>query len=133
MTPLSPMKFLTVLIGVFIIVISLIGVAVPSVLLRAADYATTPIGLYAAAALRIGIGIVLLLVAPTTRAPKPIRIFGGIAIAAGVITAFVGVDRARAMLAWENAQGTTLIRLSALLGLLFGGFLVFSVTRRQAA
>jgi hypothetical protein len=127
------MRLLTVLIGLFVMSVGVFGLAAPSALLRAADYATTPIGLYAAAALRIGIGIVLLLVAPTTRAPKLIRVFGGIAIAAGVITAFVGVDRARAMLAWENAQGTTLIRLSALLGLLFGGFLVFSVTRRQAA
>jgi hypothetical protein len=127
------MKLLTVVIGVFIVVIGLIGVIVPSALLRAADYATTPIGLYAAAAIRIGIGIVLMLVAPTTRAPKLIRVFGGIAVVAGVITAFVGVDRARAILVWETAQGTILIRLSALLALVFGSFIVFAVTSRRAA
>jgi hypothetical protein len=126
------MKFLTVLIGVFVLVVGLVGVTAPSALLRAADYVTTPIGLYAVAALRIGIGIVLILVAPTTRAPKPIRVLGAIAIAAGVITAFVGVDRVRAIVAWETAQGPTLIRLSALLALLFGGFIVFAVTRRRA-
>jgi hypothetical protein len=127
------MKLLTVVIGVFIVVIGLIGVIVPSALLRAADYATTPIGLYAAAAIRIGIGIVLMLVAPTTRTPKLIRVFGGIAVVAGVITAFVGVDRARAILVWETAQGTILIRLSALLALVFGSFIVFAVTSRRAA
>jgi hypothetical protein len=126
------MRFLALLIGVFVLVIGFVGVAAPSALLRAADYATTPIGLYAAAAIRIGIGIVLMLVAPTTRAPKLIRVFGAIAVAAGVITAFVGVDRARAILAWETAHGTTLIRLSALLALLFGGFIVFAVTRHRA-
>lgn len=127
------MKFVTLLIGVFVIVIGLIGVAAPSVLLRAADYVTTPIGLYAAAAIRIGIGIVLMLVAPTTRAPKLIRVIGGIAVVAGVITPFVGVDRARAILAWETAQGTILIRLSALLALVFGSFIVFAVTSRRVA
>jgi len=127
------MKLLTVVIGVFIVVIGLIGVIVPSALLRAADYATTPVGLYAAAAIRIGIGIVLMLVAPTTRAPKLIRVFGGIAVVAGVITAFVGVDRVRAILVWETAQGTILIRLSALLALVFGSFIVFAVSSRRAA
>src|SRR5262245_35166159 len=126
------MKFLTVLIGAFVLVVGFAGVIAPSALLRAADYATTPIGLYAAAAIRIGIGIVLMLVAPPTRAPKLIRVFGAIAVAAGVFTAFVGVDRARAIVAWETARGTTLIRLSALVALLSGGFIVFAVTRRRA-
>jgi hypothetical protein len=127
------MKLLTVLIAVVVMIVGFVGIAAPSALLRAADYATTPIGLYAAAVLRIGIGIVLILVAPTTRAPKLIRVFGVIAIAAGVFTALVGVDRARAILAWETAQGPTLIRLSALLPLLFGGYLVFAVTSRRPA
>jgi len=129
----SPMKFLAVMIGVLALVIGLVGVIVPFALLKAADYATTPIGLYVVAALRIGIGIVLFLVAPTTRAPKLIRVFGGIAIAAGVITVLLGVDRARAIVAWETAQGATLIRLSAVLALLFGGYLVFVVTSRRGA
>jgi hypothetical protein len=127
------MRFLAVLIGVFVVVVGLIGVVAPAALLRIADYVTTPIGLYAAAAIRIAIGIVLILVAPTTRAPKLIRVFGGIGIGAGVITALVGIDRARAILAWETAQGPTLIRLSAVLALFFGGFIVFAVTSRRAA
>ncbi len=127
------MKFLAVLIGVFVLVVGFVGVTAPSALLRAADYVTTPIGLYAAAAIRISIGIVLILVARNTRAPKLIRVFGGIAVAAGVITAFVGVDRARAILAWETAQGPTLIRLSAVLALVFGGLIVFAVTSRRVA
>jgi hypothetical protein len=126
------MRFVAVLIGALVMVVGLIGAAAPSALLRAADYATTPTGLYAAAALRIGIGIVLVLVAPTTRAPKLIRALGAVAVAAGVLTAFVGIDRARAMLAWETAQGTTLIRLSALLPLVFGAFIVYAVSGRRA-
>jgi hypothetical protein len=127
------MRFLTVLIGLFVMVVGVVGIAAPSTLLRAADYATTPVGLYAAAALRIGIGIVLILVAPTSRAPKVIRVLGAIAVGAGVITALVGVDRVRAMVAWEAAQGTTLIRLGAVLALVFGGFIVFAVSGRRAA
>ena len=127
------MKFLTVLIGVFVAIVGVVGVAAPSTLLRAAEYVTTPAGLYAAAALRIGIGIVFINVAPTSRSPKLIRALGIFVVAAGVITALVGVDRARAMLAWEIAQGTILIRLGALLALAFGSFIVFAVTGRRAA
>ena len=127
------MRFLTVLIGVFVMVVGLIGVVAPSALLRIADYVTTPVGLYAAAALRVGIGIVLFMVAPTTRAPKLIRALGAIAVAAGVFTLLVGIDRARSILAWETAQGTTLIRLGALLPLVFGGFIVYAVSGRRAA
>jgi hypothetical protein len=127
------MKFLTVLIGVFVAIVGVVGVAAPSALMRAAEYVTTPAGLYTAAALRIGIGIVLINVAPTSRSPKLIRALGIFAVAAGVITALVGVDRARAILAWEVAQGTTLIRLGAVLALVFGGLVVFAVTGRRAA
>ena len=49
------------------------------------------------------------------------------------LTTLVGVDRARAMLEWEISQGTTLIRLGALLAVVFGRYIVFAVTGRQAA
>jgi hypothetical protein len=62
-----------------------------------------------------------------------IRVLGAVGVAAGVITAFVGIDRARAILAWEAAQGPTFIRLSAMLALLFGGFIVFAIIGRRAA
>ena len=101
--------------------------------MRGAEYVTTPIGLYAVAALRIGIGIVFINVAPTSRTPNLLRVLGAIAVGAGVITALVGVDRARAMLAWETAQGTTLIRLGAVIALVFGGFIVSVVNGRRAA
>ena len=126
------MRLLAGLIGLFVIVVGVVGVVAPAALLSAADYATTPIGLYVAAAFRIGIGIVLILVAPITRAPKLLRVFGVLAIAAGVITALVGVDSARAMVALATAQGTTLIRLGALLAVVFGGFVVFAVSARRA-
>jgi hypothetical protein len=127
------MRFLAVVIGVFVLIVGVIGVAAPAALLRVADYVTTPIGLYAAAALRIGIGIVFTLVAPTTRAPRLIRALGVVAVAAGVLTVLVGVERARSILAWETAQGTTLIRLSAMLALIFGGLIVYAVSGRRAA
>ena len=126
------MRLIAVLIGLLVIVVGVVGVAAPAALLSAADYATTPIGLYVAAAFRIGIGIVLIMVAPITRAPKLLRVFGVLAIAAGVITALVGVDRARAIVALATAQGTTLIRLGALLAVVFGGFIVFAVGARRA-
>ena len=50
-----------------------------------------------------------------------------------MITPLVGVDRARAMVAWETSQGTTPIRLGAVVALVFGGFIVSAVSGRRAA
>ena len=127
------MKRVALLIGVFVMAVGVAGVASPSALMRAGEYAVTSVGLYAVAALRIGMGIVLVQVASTSRAPNLLRVFGIIAIAAGLTTAVVGVDRARAILDWESAQGPALIRCGAGLAFVFGGFVVFAVRGRRAA
>ena len=127
------MKLLALLIGLFVMAVGLVGVAAPSVLMRVAELTVTSVGLYAIAALRIGIGIVLILVAPTSRAPKLLRVFGIIALVAGLTTPVVGVDRARAILDWESAQGPALIRFGAGFALAFGGFIAFAVAGRRAA
>ena len=127
------MKLVALLIGVFVMAVGVVGVASPSALMRAGEYAVTSVGLYATAVLRIGMGIVFVKVASTSRAPNLLRAFGIIAIVAGLITAVVGVDRARAMLDWESAQGPALIRCGAGFAFAFGGFIVFAVRGRRAA
>ena len=121
------MKVLALLIGFFVMAVGLVGIVAPSALVSVGEYAVTRIGLYVVGALRIGIGIVLIKVASTSRAPNALRVFGIIALVAGLTTVVVGVDRARALLAWESALGPAFIRFGAGVALVFGGFIAFAV------
>ena len=48
-------------------------------------------------------------------------------ILAGLATPFFGVERARAVLDWESAQGTNFVRGVAALLLSLGGLIAFAV------
>jgi hypothetical protein len=128
------MKYLALLIAAFVIVVGVVGIAAPDRLIVIGWSVLTPAGIYGIAALRIGIGIVVMLVASRSRAPRALRALGAIVVVAGLITPLFGVERSRAVLNWEVAQGTALLRATAVLVLAIGGFLAFAVSnvRRPA-
>ena len=128
------MRFLTLLVALFIMVVGLVGAFMPDSLITVGRYVVTPVGLYAIAATRIGIGLLLMLVAPISRAPKTLRAIGAVVLVAGLATPLFGVARARAILDWEVTQGAALIRVTAGLVLAIGGFIAFAVAggRRRA-
>lgn len=125
---------LVLVIGLLIAVVGGVGVVSPDVLQSISRYAVTPVGLYLAAAFRIAVGVVLVLVAAGSRAPRVLRVLGFIAIAAGLVTLFLGVDRARAIVDWWSGQGPVSMRLWPALALLFGVLIVVAaLPRRRAA
>jgi hypothetical protein len=121
------MRSLALLVALFIIVAGMVGIFAPGSLLTVGRYVVTPAGLYAIAVLRVGIGLVLMLVAPISRAPRTLRALGAVVLVAGLATPLFGVERTRAILDWENTQGTALIRVVAGLALAIGGFVAFAV------
>ena len=121
------MRSLALLIALFIMTVGLVGVFAPDSLMTVERYVVTPLGLFVVAALRVGIGLVLILVARISRAPKTLRALGALVVVAGLATPLFGVDRARAVIDWEAAQGTALIRGLAGLGVAIGGFIAFAV------
>ena len=82
-----------------------IGILSPDTLLAIARELVSPVGLFLAAAIRVGFGGVLMLAAPASRAPRAIRAVGALVLVAGIITPFVGIERARAVVDWWSAQG----------------------------
>jgi hypothetical protein len=122
---------LVLAIGFLIAAVGAVGVVAPHVLQSISRYTVTPTGLYVAAALRIVIGVALVRVAAASRAPWLLRGLGFIAIAAGIVTLFLGVDRAGAILAWWSGQGPVLIRLWPALALVFGVIMVWAVIPRR--
>jgi hypothetical protein len=127
------MKSLGLLVALFIMLAGVAGLFTPDSLTTIGRHVATPGGLYAIAALRVGMGLVLILVAPISRAPKTLRVLGAIALVGGLTTPLLGVERVRAIVAWETAQGTALIRAGAGLALVFGGFIAFAVAAGRRA
>ena len=128
------MKRLALQIALFVIAVGVVGVIRPDALVAAGQYVLTPRGLLGIAGLRVAFGIVLLLVAPSTRAPKVVRVLGAVALVAGLMTPIFGVERSRAVMAWETSYGNAPIRAGAALAVALGGFLAFAVAagRRPA-
>lgn len=121
------MKFFALLVALLVMLIGIVGVVAPDRLIMAGRFVLTPLGLYAIAALRIGMGLVLILVAPTSRAPKVLRAIGAVVVVAGLATPLFGVERARGVADWAEAQGSSFLR--GIAGLLFalGSFIAFAV------
>jgi hypothetical protein len=123
-------KLLGLLVALFIALIGLTGIFAPNRLMTISQSSVTPVGIYVAAALRIGIGLVLVRVAPSSRAPKVLFAFGVIAVIAGLVTLFLGIERAQVLLEWWSAQGPGFIRLWAGLPLVLGGFIAYAILRQ---
>jgi hypothetical protein len=94
-------------------------------------YFETPVGLHTAGAVRLAMGLVVILSASASRAPKTLRALGAAMCLQAVAATLLGPDRARAVLAWETMQGTTLLRIGAAVALVAGGFLAVAVSGRR--
>lgn len=121
------MKAVALVFGVFVAAVGLVGVVAPDALLRIGEYLATPGWIYISSALRVAFGLVLIRVAPVSRAPTALRVLGVITLIAGLITPFVGVDRAHAILEWSRAEGHAIVRFWAALAVIFGGFITYAV------
>lgn len=127
------MRWLASLVGLIIAAIGILGMAAPMVFLDVTAFTLTQVGLYVAAALRVAIGLVLITAAASSRLPRTLRILGALIVVGGVFTAFLGVERARAMVDWWSAQGPIFMRGWAALAMIFGLFIVYAVAPRRLA
>jgi hypothetical protein len=65
--------------------------------------------------------------------PKTLRVIGALIVLIGLITPLFGVERARLVLDWWVAQGTTFMRLWALFPVAFGIFLIHAIVGARAS
>lgn len=123
------MNALAVFFGFIIAGIGLLGAAAPTILLEATPFLLTNAGLYSAAAFRIIVGVVLLAAAAASRMPRTLRVLGALIVLGGIVTLFIGVDRAQAMVDWWAALGPAFMRGWAFLAVLFGSFIIHASRR----
>jgi len=128
------MKALAILIGVLFVGVGLFALVTPESAFQFGHSMLIPNGLLLLAAIRIAIGLVLFLVAKHSRTPWFLRVLGVLIILGGIATAFIGVERAGAVLDWWESAGTYLLRCFAVMAALLGAVIVYSVgTRRLTA
>jgi hypothetical protein len=121
-------KFLALAIGAFVAAVGLVGVVSPQGLQTIARYSMTSVGLYVVAAIRLAFGVILFRAAAASRAPRVLRVVGVFAFVAGLVTPFLGVDRAHAIFDWWSGQSPVFLRLWPGLAVVFGVFIVWAVT-----
>ena len=123
------MKIAALLVALFTVGIGIGGLISPE---RGTEirrlYFATPVRLYVTGAVRIAMGLVVILSAATSRAPKTLRTLGAVMCMQGLSATLMGPDHARAVMEWETAQGTAVLRAGATVALTAGLFLAFAVT-----
>jgi|SRR5215470_7283 len=130
------MRIVVLFVAILVIAFGVVGIIAPdSVTELRRAYLVTPRGLYVMGAVRVVIGLLLILSAAISDTPKTLRTLGVLVCVQGLIqgvgSQFIGIDRARAILEWE-AVHRGLLRVGALMALVAGGFVVFSVTNGPA-
>ncbi len=125
------LKLLAVALCALLTVVGLGVMAAPLTMAEVGRWMQTPGGLYGTAALRIVMGASLVGVAPASRLPRTLRIIGTLIILVGLITPLFGVERAKLVLDWWVAQGTTFMRIWALFPVAFGLFLIHAIVGKR--
>jgi hypothetical protein len=120
-------------IGLLICALGTLGIATPEVFVRTVRFFQTPPTLYLALVIRVAVGVVLVLAAPASRAPRVLRVLGFLVVIGGVLTPFVGVRGAEAIIEWWSAGGAPLVRVWAGVALAIGIFIVYAVAGRRRA
>ena len=121
------MKYLAWLLSAFIVAVGLTAIVAPDMILRLRSLADTPGALLVFATLRVAIGIALIMAAPRSRAPCTLQAAGAVMLLVGLATPLFGVERTRAVLDWEAAQGPSLFRVGGIVVVVLGGLLAVAL------
>ena len=124
------MKYLSWLLAAFVVAAGVAAIVAPDMMLSLRSLAATQGALLVFGALRVAIGVVLIMTAPASRAPRTLQAAGAVLMLAGLVTPLFGVERTRAVLAWEAAQSPSLMRLGGAVVVTLGALLAVAFRRR---
>ncbi len=122
------LRYLLLGIAVLVTAMSLLGVLVPARLVNTVgDFWGKSWSLPFAAGIRLVMGVSLVLLADSSRFPLAFEILGWIAIVAALLLPIVGKQRVSRLLEWIVGWPSLLMRLTCLLGVVFGLFIGYGV------
>lgn len=124
----SVSQVIVLVFGAAICVLSVWGMFAPDRLLKFVDSVLgRPQGIYVAVVVRLFLGVALIIAAANSRFPQTFQVLGWITIIAAIGLAIMGWKRLRAFVAWFMGFPKLLIRLWLILGVAFGGFLIYAM------
>ena len=127
------MKIAALLLALFIIAVSLMGIfATDNAMALRRLYYATPSRFYIAGAIRVAMGLVLILAASSSRWPRTMRAMGGVMCLQVLAANLFGIERARAIMEWEIAQGNAPLRAGAVVALASGCFVVLAFLKKPS-
>ena len=85
-----------------------------------------PAGMRVAVGERLLLGVALLMAAPGSAFPLLFNVFGGLTLVAALVILFSGRERVKAILGWVERIPLLAMRCWLLVGIAFGGFLVYA-------
>ena len=122
---MNPWRVVVGLVALAGIAFGVFAIASPGAVVAFADSVLTSSGLWVIAAIRVALGIVLLLAAPGARMPRVVRAVGIIIVVAGLVTPLFGLERTRAVMAWEVSWGPKALRAIGLVIVALSGMLIY--------
>lgn len=117
------------ILAITICVMSAFGVYSPNQLVRIVKSVwDRKASIYLAVIVRVVLGVLLILVAPSTKFPIGFLVLGWVAIVAAIVIPLVGRERIGRLLSWWEHRSSLAVRLWCLLGVMFGGFLIYGIS-----
>ncbi|MCC6142473.1 MAG: hypothetical protein IT368_01580 [Candidatus Hydrogenedentes bacterium] len=120
------MSVIVVVFGMGVILMALMALMSPARLRDLILGWPSHMRFYLALVIRLGAGMLFFIAAPHTRFPLAIGILGGLMIASGILVLAMGPRRLDVMIARLLPQQDGVVRMYAVLGMLFGGLLVYA-------
>lgn len=116
-----------------IVLLSAYGVFHPSNLTSYVRGFMTDLGLWVAVVARLILALLLWFSAPLSHTPVTFQVLATIALVAAIALPTIGTQRILKLLDWVASWRQLAIRLWCLLGVAFGGFLLWSISPIWAA
>jgi len=119
--------------SLIIVLLSAYGAFRPSVLTSFVRSFMAGPGLWVAVVARLILALLLWFSAPLSRTPVTFQVLAIIALIAAIALPTIGTQRILKLLDWVASWRHSVIRLWSLLGVGFGGFLLWSISSNWAA
>lgn len=111
-----------------ILIVGALGLVSPEALMSFVRRWQTPAGMWAAAGARLAFGVSVWFAAPSSRAPLALQLLGAVLVLSGMAFPLLGLSRLAAILSWWERRSAGFKRTWAGVAVVFGGFLLWSVT-----
>jgi len=120
------MNIVVRIIGIIFIIVGLVFILQPNIMKSMLNFFKQGRRLYFAGLIRFALAVVFLLAARECGITWVIAAFGILFLISGLLIFMLGLDRLKSIIEWWQRQPFLLLRVIALLTLLFGAIIIYS-------